>query len=133
MIKGVNHIGIAVRSLQERVPLYRALGLEVSEAEEVVSEMVRVAFLAAGETRIELLEATGPESPIARFIANRGEGLHHISFEVDDIRSTMHELAGQGFELLSREPRPGAHGAMVCFVHPKSAGGVLIELCQVGE
>ena len=133
MIKGVNHIGIAVRSLQERVPLYRALGLEVAAGEEVPSEMVRVTFFAAGETRIELLEPTTPESPIAKFIATRGEGLHHICLEVDDIRATMAELAGQGFQLLSEEPKPGAHDSRVCFIHPKSAGGVLIELCQVGE
>jgi len=133
LIKGVNHIGIAVRSLQESVPLYRALGLEVSGGEEVPSEMVRVAFFSAGGTRIELLEAAAPESPIAKFIATRGEGLHHICLEVDDIRGTMAELAGRGFQLLSEEPKPGGHGTKVCFIHPRSAGGVLIELCQVGE
>lgn len=133
MIKGVNHIGIAVRSLQESVPLYRALGLEVSGGEEVPSEMVRVAFFSAGGTRIELLEAAAPESPIAKFIATRGEGLHHICLEVDDIRTTMAELAGRGFQLLSEEPKPGGHGTKVGFIHPRSAGGVLIELCQVGE
>lgn len=133
MIKGVDHIGVAVRSLRELVPLYRALGLEVSGGEEVPSEMVRVAFLSAGGTRIELLEPTTPDSPIARFLATRGEGLHHISLEVDDIRTTMEALAAQGFELVSSEPRPGVHGTLVCFIHPKSAGGVLIELCQGGE
>jgi len=133
VIKGVDHIGVAVRSLQERVPLYRALGLEVAGGEEVPSEMVRVAFFSAGGTRIELLEPTTPDSPIAKFIATRGEGLHHISLEVEDIRATMGELAAQGFELLSSEPRRGAHGSQVCFIHPKSAGGVLIELCQGGE
>jgi methylmalonyl-CoA epimerase len=132
LIRGLRHIGIAVRSLQERVPLYRALGLEVSGGEDVHTEMVRVAFFAAGETRVELLEPTAPESPVAMFIAKRGEGLHHICFEVDDIRATMKELARQGFQLLSEEPKPGAHGTQVCFVHPRSAGGVLIELCQVG-
>jgi methylmalonyl-CoA/ethylmalonyl-CoA epimerase len=133
LIKWVNHIGVAVRSLQERVPLYRALGLEVAAGEEVPSEMVRVAFFSAGGTRIELLEPTAPDSPIAKFIAARGEGLHHICLEVDDIRATMAELAGQGFRLVSEEPKPGAHGSQVCFIHPKSAGGVLIELCQGGE
>jgi methylmalonyl-CoA epimerase len=133
VIKGVSHIGVAVRSLQEGVPLYRALGLEVGGGEELPSEMVRVAFLPVGGTRIELLEPTTPESPIARFLAKRGEGLHHICFEVDDIHATMLELAQRGFELLSEAPKPGAHGALVCFVHPKSAGGVLIELCQMGE
>jgi methylmalonyl-CoA/ethylmalonyl-CoA epimerase len=133
LIKGVNHIGVAVRSLQESVPLYRALGLDLSGGEEVPSEMVRVTFFAAGETRIELLEPTTAESPIAKFIATRGEGMHHICLEVDDLRATMAELAGQGFQLVSEEPKPGAHGSQVCFVHPRSAGGVLIELCQVGE
>ncbi len=133
MIRGVNHIGIAVRSLQERVPLYRALGLEPSGAEEISSEMVRVVFVPAGGTRIELLEPTAPESPIARFIAERGEGLHHICLEVEDIHGTIAELSAQGFRLLSEEPKPGAHGTQVCFIHPASAGGVLIELCQVGE
>ena len=130
MIKGVHHIGIAVRSLQERVPLYRALGLEVAGGEAIVSEMVRVTFLPVGDTRIELLEPTAPESPVAKFIATRGEGLHHICLEVDDIRATMAMLAAQGFQLVSNEPKPGAHGVLVCFVHPRSTGGVLIELRQ---
>jgi methylmalonyl-CoA/ethylmalonyl-CoA epimerase len=129
----VNHIGIAVRSLEESVPLYRALGLEPSGREEISSEMVRVAFFAAGETRIELLEPTTPESPIARFLAKRGEGLHHICLEVEDIRATMAELSGQGFRLLSDEPKAGADGSQVCFIHPKSAGGVLVEICEVRE
>jgi methylmalonyl-CoA/ethylmalonyl-CoA epimerase len=133
LIRRVNHIGIAVRSLQERVPLYRALGLEPSGGEEISSEMVRVAFFPAGETRIELLEPTTPESPIARFLAKRGEGLHHICLEVDDIRAAMAELSAQGFRLLSEEPKAGAHGSQVCFIHPASAGGVLIELCEVRE
>jgi methylmalonyl-CoA epimerase len=133
LIKRLHHLGIAVRSLQERVALYRALGLEVEGGEEVGSEMVRVTFLPVGESCIELLEPTAPESPVAKFIANRGEGLHHICLEVDNIRDTMAELAAQGFHLVSEHPKRGAHGTQVCFVHPKSAGGVLIELCQVGE
>jgi methylmalonyl-CoA/ethylmalonyl-CoA epimerase len=133
VIKRVDHIGIAVRSLEERVRLYRALGLEVSGTEEVPSERVRVAFLPAGDTRIELLEPTSPDSPVGRFIAKRGEGMHHISLEVDDIQATMAALSAEGFRLLSDEPGPGAHGMRVCFLHPGSAGGVLIELCQVGQ
>jgi methylmalonyl-CoA epimerase len=133
LIKRLHHLGIAVRSLQERVPLYRALGLEIEGGEEVRSEMVRVTFLPVGDTCIELLEPTAPESPVARFIANRGEGLHHICLEVDNIHDTMAGLIAQGFRLVSEEPKPGAHGTQVCFLHPKSAGGVLIELCQVGE
>jgi len=133
VIKGVSHIGIAVRSLEERLALFRALGLEISGSEEVPGEMVRVAFLPVGGTRVELLEPTAPESPVARFIAKRGEGLHHIALEVDDIRAAIRDLAARGFDLLSTEPRSGAHGSLVCFLHPRSAGGVLIELCQVRE
>jgi methylmalonyl-CoA/ethylmalonyl-CoA epimerase len=133
VISRVDHIGIAVRSLQESVPLYRAIGLQPSGVEEIPSEMVRVTLFAVGETRIELLEPTTPESPIARFIAKRGEGLHHICLEVEDIRVTMAELSAQGFRLLSEEPKAGANARQVCFIHPKSAGGVLIELCEVRE
>lgn len=132
MITAVDHIGIAVRSIEERLSLYRALGLKVAGSEEVPSEKVRVAFLPVGETSVELLEPTAPDSPVARFIERRGEGLHHLCFVVEDIRGAMGALAAQGFELLSEEPRAGAHGSLVCFVHPRSAGGVLIELCQPG-
>jgi len=121
-----------VSSLEERLKLYRALGLEVSGGEEVASEAVRVVFLPVGGTRIELLEPTTPDSPIASFIAKRGEGIHHLCLRVDDIRATMAELKAKGVQLLSDEPRPGAHGALVCFVHPRSCGGVLIELSQMG-
>jgi methylmalonyl-CoA/ethylmalonyl-CoA epimerase len=127
---GVDHIGIAVRSLDERLALYRALGLEVEGREDVPSEKVRVAFLPAEGTRIELLEATSPDSPIAAFIEKRGEGMHHVCFRVDDIGAAMASLKAQGVQLLSDEPRPGAHGSRICFVHPRSAGGVLIELSQ---
>lgn len=127
---GVDHIGIAVRSLDERLALYRALGLEVEGREDVPSEKVRVAFLPAEGTKIELLEATSPDSPIAAFIEKRGEGMHHVCFRVDDIRAAMASLKAQGVQLLSDEPRPGAHGSRVCFVHPRSAGGVLIELSE---
>jgi len=133
VIRGVDHIGIAVRSIEERVSLYRALGLAVAGEEVVPAEKVRVAFLPVGETRVELLEPTAPDSPVARFIEKRGEGLHHICFEVEDIRATMAELAALGFELLSAEPKAGAHSSLVCFIHPRSAGGVLIELSQPGR
>ena len=126
----INHIGIAVRSLEERLTLYRALGLEVSGEEEVPSQKVKVAMLPVRGTQIELLEPTAPDSPIAVAIEKRGEGLHHICFEVEDIRATMGQLEAAGFQLLSDEPRPGAHGSQVCFLHPRSGGGVLIELCQ---
>ncbi len=133
MIKGLHHVGIAVRSVDERVSLYRALGLDVAGGEEVRSESVRVAFLPVGDTRIELLQPTSPDSPVATFIAARGEGVHHLCFEVDDVAAAMAELKARGFRLVSDEPRAGAHGTRVGFVHPRSAGGVLIELCEREE
>ena len=128
----LDHIGVAVASLERRLALYRALGLEVAAVEEVRSEKVRVAFLPVEGTSIELLEPTGPESPVAAFIAKRGEGLHHLCFRVADIRGAMAQLKENGFELLTDEPGRGAHGCLVCFVHPRSAGGVLVELSQPG-
>ena len=129
----VDHIGIVVRSIEERLALYRVLGIEVSGEEEVATEKVRVAFLPAAGTRIELIEPTDPDSPVASFLAKRGEGIHHICFRVDDIRATMSELKSREFRLLSDEPRCGAEGSLVCFIHPSSAGGVLIELSQPGK
>jgi methylmalonyl-CoA/ethylmalonyl-CoA epimerase len=127
----VEHIGIAVQALESANDLYtRLLGVEPYKTEEVVSEQVRASFFLVGETKVELLEATGPESPIARFIRKKGEGIHHIAFAVTDIRAEMERLRQEGFELLSEEPKPGADNKLVCFVHPKSAGGVLVELCQ---
>jgi methylmalonyl-CoA/ethylmalonyl-CoA epimerase len=132
-MRRLNHIGIAVSSLDERTAVYRALGLEPESREVVESEKVRIAFLPVEGSEIELLEPTSPDSPIAGFLQKRGEGLHHLCFEVDDIRATMATLKAEGYQLLSDEPRPGAHGSLVCFVHPRSAGGVLIELCQLGR
>ncbi len=129
----IDHIGVAVRSLEERVKLYRTLGLVPEGSEEVPDQKVRVTFLPVEGTRIELLEPTAEDSPIANFLAKRGEGLHHIAFHVEDIRATMAALAEAGFQLLSEHPLPGAHGSLVCFVHPKSTGGVLLELCQPGK
>lgn len=131
-MKVVDHIGIAVRSIEERAALYRILGLEVGGEEEVATEKVKVAFLPVEGTRVELLQPTAPDSPIASFLSKRGEGIHHICFRVSDIRATMNELKSRGFRLLSEEPRPGAEGALVCFIHPSSGGGVLIELSQHG-
>ncbi len=126
----LDHIGIAVRSVDERLAVYRALGLEVSGSEEVPSQKVRVAFLPLGGTRIELLEPTAEDSPIASFIARRGEGVHHLCIEVADVRAAMASLRAAGLAVLSEQPQAGAHGAEVCFVHPRSTGGVLIELSQ---
>ncbi len=126
----LDHIGIAVAALDEALGVYQSLGLEMVGAEEVPGQKVRVAFLPLGDTRLELLEPTSDDSPIARHLERRGPGLHHLCFEVEDIRAAMERLAADGYTLLSSEPQPGAHGCLVCFVHPRSAGGVLIELSQ---
>jgi len=130
----LDHIGIAVDSIDERIEFYKALGLEVEGYDEVPEQGVRVAFLPVGDSRLELLEPTGPNTPIARHLERRGPGLHHVCLRVPDIRAAMARLADQGHTLLSEEPQLGAHGCLVCFVHPKSTGGVLLELSQaVGE
>ena len=127
----VEHLGIAVNSLEEGDAVYsQLLGVQRYKIENVPSEGVRTAFYQVGETKIELLEATRDDSPIATFIRKRGPGLHHIAFEVTDIRRAMARLHDAGFVLTREEPFPGADNKLVCFVHPKSAGGTLIELCQ---
>jgi len=127
----VEHIGIAVRSLEESLPVYEALlNTQSYKTEEVPSEKVRVAFFKKGETKIELLESTEPDGVIARFIASKGEGIHHIAYEVEDIKSEMDRMAGEGFILLNKEPKPGADNKLVCFLHPRTTGGVLVELCM---
>lgn len=128
----LDHIGVAVASLAEALPFYEALGLEVTGTDEVPEQGVKVAFLPVGDGQVELLEPTGPESPIAQHIERRGPGLHHICLRVDDIEKAMASLKEQGFRLLSDEPKDGAHGCRICFVHPKSTGGVLLELSQKG-
>jgi methylmalonyl-CoA/ethylmalonyl-CoA epimerase len=127
----IEHIGIAVNNLQQAGNIYeKLLNTSVYKIEEVLSEGVRTAFLGVGPNKIELLEALNPDSPIAKFIAKKGEGIHHIAFEVDDIKAEMERLRGEGFLLLNDEPKLGADNKLVCFVHPKSANGVLIELCE---
>lgn len=127
----IEHIGIAVRSLAESDPLFeRLLNIPSYKHEEVAGQGVVTSFFQAGQAKIELLEATGEESPIARFIERKGEGIHHIAFEVSDIRAEMNRLKGEGFQLLQEEPSVGADNKWVCFIHPKSANGVLVELCQ---
>lgn len=126
----IDHLGIAVRSLDESLPFYEdVLGMHVAARETVAAERVRVAMLPAGEARIELLEATDDESTISRFVAKRGPGLHHIALRVDDLAAVSKRLAEQGARLL-HEPRVGAGGHLYVFVHPASAGGVLLELIQ---
>lgn len=127
----IDHIGIAVRSLAEGNALYhRLLGTPSYKVEAVASEQVSTSFFQVGESKIELLEATGPESAIARFIEKRGEGIHHIAFEVPDIYAEIARLESEGFVALNKVPRRGADNKLVAFLHPKSSGGVLVELCQ---
>jgi methylmalonyl-CoA/ethylmalonyl-CoA epimerase len=126
----LDHLGIAVASLADGVRFYEALGLELEGVEEVAEQGVRVGFLPVGDARLELLEPTGDASPIARHLERRGPGLHHVCLRVDDIRAAMAALHEQGYTLLSDEPQDGADGCLVCFVHPKSTGGVLLELSQ---
>jgi methylmalonyl-CoA/ethylmalonyl-CoA epimerase len=127
----IEHLGIAVKDLQAANLTYtQLLGQPPYKSETVESEGVTTSFFQVGPNKIELLEATHPDSAIAKFIDKRGEGIHHIAFAVEDIRAEMQRLAAEGFTLLNAEPKPGADGKWVAFVHPKNAHGVLIELCQ---
>ncbi|KAF0818480.1 MULTISPECIES: methylmalonyl-CoA epimerase [unclassified Cytobacillus] len=131
MIKKVDHIGIAVRSINKALPFYiETLKLEFLGIEEVDSQGVKVAFIKAGETKLELLEPTSEESPIAKFIEKRGEGLHHVALGVDSIQERINEMKEQGIRMLQDEPKAGAGGAHVAFMHPKSTGGILYEFCE---
>lgn len=130
-MKKIEHIGIAVKNRADASGMYRKLlGTDPYKTETVESEGVITEFFRVGESKIELLEATSEDSAIARFISKRGEGIHHIAFDVEDIRAEMERLRQEGFILLNDEPKRGADNKLVCFVHPKTAGGVLIELCQ---
>ncbi len=125
------HIGIAVKSLDQSIPLFeKLLNSECYKTELVESEQVTTAFFIKGETKIELLESIEPDGIIARFIEKKGEGLHHIAFEVENIEQEMERLKNEGFILLNEKPKPGADNKLVCFLHPKNTNGVLIELCQ---
>lgn len=127
----VEHIGIAVKELAVSIPLFeRLLNTACYKTELVAGEQVNTAFFRQGETKIELLESQTEEGVIAKFIEKKGEGIHHIAFEVDDIHAEMKRLEEQGFQLLSSQPKQGADDKLVCFLHPKSTNGVLIELCQ---
>lgn len=134
-IRGVNHIGIAVRSLDAHRDFYeRVLGARAEGVHEVPSQKVRVAFYALGPidapVRLELLEPTAADSPIAAFLESRGEGLHHIAYTVDDLAARLAQLDARGVRLIDHAPRPGAHGSLIGFLHPKATHGVLTELCQ---
>ncbi|WP_404308349.1 methylmalonyl-CoA epimerase [Neorhodopirellula lusitana] len=130
-VRSLNHIGIAVRSLDEQKAFYgETLGAEYEGTEDVPSQKVKVAFYKLNDVRLELLEPTDPESPIAKFIEKRGEGMHHMAFTVDDLQARIDELKSEGLRMIDQTPRPGAHHMQIAFIHPKSSGGVLTELCQ---
>lgn len=127
----IEHIGIAVKNLESSNDLFQKLfGTPAYKLEKVASEGVSTSFFRMGESKIELLEATNPDSAIAKFIEKKGEGIHHIAFEVDDIHAEMKRLSEEGFTLLNSEPKKGADNKLICFLHPKGTNGVLIELCQ---
>jgi methylmalonyl-CoA/ethylmalonyl-CoA epimerase len=125
----LDHIGIAVRSL-DAAKIYQSLGLTIDHVETVETQNVRTAFLSVGDSNLELLEATSADSPVAKFIEKRGEGIHHICFRVDDIESQIARLKAEGYRLIDEAPVPGAHGCRVAFLHPAAGNGVLIELSE---
>ncbi|HQD41863.1 MAG: methylmalonyl-CoA epimerase [Clostridiales bacterium] len=131
MVTKVDHIGIAVSNLEETLKVYtEVLGLELSGVEVVEDQKVRVAFLPIGDTEIELLESTQPDGPIAKFIEKKGEGIQHIAFRVEDIHAALEDMRQKGVRLIDEQPRYGAGGAQIAFLHPKSTHGVLVELCE---
>jgi methylmalonyl-CoA/ethylmalonyl-CoA epimerase len=130
-MNGIEHIGIAVKKLSASIPLYeKLLGTPCYKTERVDSENVETAFFQTGSVKIELLESMDPSGVIARYIEKKGEGIHHIALAVTDIRKEMERLKGEGFELLSNEPKAGADNKWICFLHPKHTNGVLVELCM---
>lgn len=134
MAKLINHVGIAVKSLDAAIPFYRdVLGMTFEGTEEVAEQKVKVAFLAVGESRIELLEPTSADSPVAKYLEKNGEGVHHLAYQVDDIVATLERLKSTGIRLIDEEPRRGAHHSLIAFLHPKGTGGVLTEICQASK
>ena len=134
MIRKINHIGIAVSSLEEHIPFYRdVLQLDFKGKDEVPDQKVKVAMFRIGEVQIELLEPTSAESPIAKFIEAKGEGIHHIAYQTDDIESDIREFISNNIRMIDEKPRNGAHDSKIAFLHPKSSGRVLTEICQVKE
>ena len=130
MIKKIAHIGIATHSIDATLEFYRNLGLEVKSTEVVKDQQVKVAVIQVGDSAIELIESTTESSPVSRFISSRGQGLHHVTFEVDNLEKHLEILKDQNIRLIDENPRYGADGALVAFIHPDSTGGVLIELSQ---
>jgi len=133
MPKKISHIGIAVTSIDEALPFYtEVLGLEFEGTEVVEEQKVKVAFLAIGESRIELLEPTAPDSPVAKFLEKNGPGIHHLAYQVEGLEERLSALKGHGVRLIDETPRTGAHHTRIAFLHPKASGGVLTELCEPG-
>jgi methylmalonyl-CoA/ethylmalonyl-CoA epimerase len=131
MLKKISHIGIAVTSIEEATPFYRdVLGMECEGTEVVAEQKVKVAFFVVGESRIELLEPTAPDSPVAKFLDKNGPGVHHVAYEVADLEARLAQLKAEGVRLIDETPRTGAHKTRIAFMHPKASGGVLTELCQ---
>lgn len=130
MPKNVNHIGIAVKSIEETAKFYKKLGLEIESIEVVESQKVRVAFIPVGDVRIELLEPTSDQSTIAKFIEKKGEGIHHVALGTENLIDKLADAEAKGIRLIDRTPRSGAHNAQIAFLHPKSSHGVLLELCE---
>ncbi|TGU74102.1 methylmalonyl-CoA epimerase [Geomonas terrae] len=134
MLNKINHLGVAVTSIEEALPFYRdILGMNFAGIEEVPSQLVKVAFLSIGESKIELLEPTSPESPVAKFLEKNGPGVHHVAYGVKDIEATIARLVAGGTRMIDATPRIGAHGARIAFLHPKSSNGVLTELCEAHD
>lgn len=133
MFEKIDHLGIAVKSIEEASKFYTSLGMKIDHIEVVEEQKVRVAMINIGGVNIELLEPTSPESPIAKSIEKKGEGIHHISYKVPDIRAALATLKEQGVPLINEEPRVGAHNMLIAFVHPKGVNGVLTELSQAQD
>jgi methylmalonyl-CoA/ethylmalonyl-CoA epimerase len=134
MLTKINHIGIAVKSLEDSIPFYRdQLSMAFAGIEEVAEQKVRVAMLQVGESKIELLEPISDDSPVAKFIEKNGPGIHHLAYEVEDLEAAIARLMAEGARMIDEKPRAGAHGSRIAFVHPKSSNGVLTELCQCGH
>jgi methylmalonyl-CoA/ethylmalonyl-CoA epimerase len=130
MLNKIDHIGVAVKNLDESLKFYALLGVTPSHIEVVESQKVKTAFLTVGDVHIELLEPTSPDSPVAKHLEKRGEGMHHIAYEVNDVASALSALTAGGAQLIDQAPKDGAHNMLVAFIHPKSSGSVLTELCQ---
>ena len=131
MLRKIEHLGIAVKNIEESLKTFEVLlGAQCYKTEEVLSEGVKTAFIQIGESKIELLQATNPESPIAKYLEKRGPGIHHIAFDVENLQLEIDRLTNEGFTLINRSPKDGADNKLIAFLHPKSTEGILVELCQ---